>query len=46
MCKQVRENVVLSVDKNWINMAEAHSDKSCFRHVDSELPLAHPSRDI
>lgn len=46
VCKQVRENMGLSVNKNWINMAEAYSDKSCMGHAEFELPLEHPNRDI
>lgn len=38
--------MVLSVHKNRIDMAEAHSDKSCFEHADFELLLGHPNEDI
>lgn len=45
MYKQVRENMILSVNKNWINLAEEDSGKSCFGHAEFEMPLEHPNRD-
>lgn len=46
MCKQVRENMVLSVNKNKINVAEEHSNKSCLGHAESEMPVEPPKRAI